>query len=82
MSLFNPKTWRGNHPDAHSNEMLQKLFGELAERYSTRPGGYTRVLKLGSRVGDNAPTSMIELVDAQLATKKAPVEEEAAEAKA
>src|SRR5690606_8734359 len=34
------------------NTMVQKLFGELAERYKTRPGGYTRVLKAGFRYGD------------------------------
>jgi len=47
----------------HDNAMLQKLFGELAERYKTRPGGYTRVLKAGFRYGDMAPMAVIELVD-------------------
>jgi len=46
-----------------SREVAAKLFEELAERYRTRPGGYTRVLKLRTRVGDAAPLSMIELVD-------------------
>lgn len=40
-----------------------KLFGELGERYSNRPGGYTRILKFGWRVGDNAPMALVELVD-------------------
>jgi large subunit ribosomal protein L17 len=40
-----------------------KLFGDLAERYKERPGGYTRVLKAGFRYGDMAPMGMIELVD-------------------
>ena len=40
-----------------------KLFGELGERYKTRPGGYTRILKFGNRVGDNAPMAYVELVD-------------------
>jgi large subunit ribosomal protein L17 len=40
-----------------------KVFDELADRYRDRPGGYTRVMKLGSRVGDAAPVSIIELVD-------------------
>ena len=40
-----------------------KLFGELAERYKTRPGGYTRVLKAGFRYGDMAAMGIIELVD-------------------
>ena len=40
-----------------------KVFDTLAERYRDRPGGYTRVVKLGHRVGDAAPLSIIELVD-------------------
>jgi len=46
-----------------SNEVVQKLFSTLAERYKERPGGYTRVLKAGFRYGDNAPMAVIELVD-------------------
>jgi large subunit ribosomal protein L17 len=40
-----------------------KLFAELGPRYNTRPGGYTRILKMGFRVGDNAPMALVELVD-------------------
>ncbi len=40
-----------------------KLFGELGEHYRDRPGGYTRILKFGWRVGDNAPMAIVELVD-------------------
>ncbi len=43
-------------------EVLTKVFGPLAERYKERPGGYTRVLKLGQRLGDMAPISIIELL--------------------
>ena len=40
-----------------------KLFDVLAPRYAERPGGYTRILKFGYRIGDNAPMAIIELVD-------------------
>jgi large subunit ribosomal protein L17 len=43
--------------------VVTKLFGELGPRYLARPGGYTRILKMGFRVGDNAPMAFVELVD-------------------
>ncbi len=46
-----------------SKEVTAKLFDELAERFRDRPGGYTRVIKVGNRVGDAAPVSIIELVE-------------------
>ena len=41
---------------------VAKLFTELGPRYNARPGGYTRILKMGFRVGDNAPMAFVELV--------------------
>jgi large subunit ribosomal protein L17 len=44
-------------------ETVTKLFDVLGPRYLSRPGGYTRILKMGYRVGDNAPMAFVELVD-------------------
>jgi len=44
-------------------EMVVKLFSEIGPRYKARQGGYTRILKFGFRVGDNAPMALMELVD-------------------
>jgi len=46
-----------------NRDNVVKLFAELGPRYQTRPGGYTRILKMGYRVGDNAPMALVELVD-------------------
>lgn len=45
------------------NASVAKLFNELGPRFKARPGGYTRILKMGFRVGDNAPMAFVELVD-------------------
>ncbi|KAF7784385.1 hypothetical protein Agabi119p4_550 [Agaricus bisporus var. burnettii] len=44
-------------------DILPKVFGTFAQRYATRPGGYTRIHKFGNRKGDNAPEAIVELVD-------------------
>ncbi len=45
-----------------TKKAMAKLFGELKERYQDRPGGYTRIIPLGFRVGDGAPLTLLELV--------------------
>jgi large subunit ribosomal protein L17 len=44
-------------------DVVAKLFNVIGPRYQARPGGYTRILKMGFRVGDNAPMAFVELVD-------------------
>ncbi len=46
-----------------NRDNVVKLFAELGPRYQARPGGYTRILKIGFRAGDNAPMALVELVD-------------------
>jgi large subunit ribosomal protein L17 len=58
-----------------SAEVTSKLFSTLAERYRTREGGYTRVLKLRTRIGDAAPISLVELVDREAPAKAPPADE-------
>jgi len=55
-----------------NKEAVKELFGVVADKIANRPGGYTRILKTGNRIGDNAETCFIELVDfneAMLAAK-------------
>jgi large subunit ribosomal protein L17 len=49
--------------NVRSRAVLQKVFGELKDRYASRPGGYTRIIRLGFRTGDAAEMALLELVD-------------------
>jgi len=51
-------------------DVLRKLFEEIADKYKDRPGGYTRIIKMGYRKGDNAPLSLIEIVQEDYKPKK------------
>ncbi len=61
-------------------DLIEKVFVDLAKRFKSRPGGYTRIIKLGRRRGDNAPMSVIEFVDK--GEPRVPAEPKAASEKA
>jgi large subunit ribosomal protein L17 len=68
-----PLLTRGKSDDTHNRrvvfsylqdkEAIKELFGTISEKIAARPGGYTRIIKLGKRHGDNAEVALIELVD-------------------
>ena len=55
---------------------MQRLFDVLGPRFASRQGGYTRILKTGTRRGDNAPTCILEFVDAEVKAKVARAKKE------
>lgn len=65
----NKTTEKGTHnrrqvfSSLRSKHAVTELFGQVADKVADRPGGYTRIIKLGNRLGDNADMAMIELVD-------------------
>ncbi len=64
----------------HNKTLLSKVFGDLKDRYAERPGGYTRIIRLGYRPGDSAEVALLELVDRPAAEEK-PEKTEKAEKK-
>ncbi len=69
------------HRDVRDVDVLQKLFGAIAERFKARAGGYTRVVRVGRRAGDNAEVSVIELLDRAAATEPEEKKSEGSEKK-
>mgnify|MGYP001356966439 FL=1 len=63
-------------------DMVGKLFGELTERFRNRAGGYTRIVKVGYRFGDNAPVSILEYIPDEKKKEKAKPKRKAKEKKA
>lgn len=62
-----------------TRDVLQKLFGDLGERYQQRPGGYTRIMRVGRRTGDGAEMVIIELMPEDAPGVSAPVQESTAQ---
>ena len=64
-----------------NRDLIKKLFEEIAPRFSERPGGYLRIVKLGSRQGDGAELAVLEFVDFTLKKKAAPADDKGAKGK-
>ncbi len=69
------------HRTVRDQAALAKLFEVIGPRFKARPGGYTRLVHTGNRIGDNAPMAILELVEKSEKTEAPPAEEKKAEAK-
>jgi len=76
-----PHARRIANRDVRDVEVLNKLFGSLADRFKARPGGYTRIVRVGRRHGDNAELAVIELLDRAPAAEPEEGEKKGAKAK-
>jgi large subunit ribosomal protein L17 len=66
-----------NGQESHKVDLVEKVFVDLAKRFQGRPGGYTRIIKLGPRRGDNAPMCLIEFVQKGDGASAAPADKPA-----
>jgi large subunit ribosomal protein L17 len=57
------RTYEDEEGDLYDVDVVQKLFDEIAPRFAERPGGYTRLVKIGKRTGDNADMAVLMLVE-------------------
>jgi large subunit ribosomal protein L17 len=71
LSAYLPRWGTRTEPGGETKkvDLVEKVLVDLAKRFATRPGGYTRIIKLGERRGDNAPMAVIELVSGAEAEK-------------
>src|SRR5690349_15072811 len=67
--------------EASKVDLIEKVFVDLAKRFKDRPGGYTRIIKLGHRRGDNAPMSLVEFVTGPAAKEEEPAKDDGKKAK-
>ena len=61
--IFKSKTYEDDEGELYDVDVVQKLFDEIAPRFADRPGGYTRMVKIGKRPGDNADMAVLMLLE-------------------